>query len=371
MRGLPIPEGLTVSFVSSEEMRAFVDRWVEESYTEKEGLVDGAFLFLLDFIKESDDVKRIIAARYSGEVVGFYDRVSKELLILSSGNQNLHPDEKWIFVHEVVHALQDEAIDLNSLYLDKWLREDSLLARKALVEGDARYLDWRYRNEFLTDAEKSQLFTSFSGGGSSGVREIRFFSKIGRFPYSKGIQFVYELLKHGGVEGLNQAFANPPQSTEQILWPDKYLAGETPVEISVPDFIQALGPSWHVLDSGVIGEYILRLYLENHLDEETAQNAASGWGGDNYVLVRNNNNGETALVSLSAWDTVKDAGQFFEAYERYAEEVGIQVISTEETSRTWSGAERTVHLVMNEARVLLIIGNSLDTVEIISDVVTL
>ena len=346
-----------------------MDRWVEESYTEEEGLVDGAFLFLLDFIKESDDVKKIIAARYSGDVVGFYDRVAKELLILSSGQQGLHPDEKWVFVHEVIHALQDEAIGLDSLYPDKWLREDSLLARKALVEGDARYFDWRYRNEFLTDAEKSQLFTSFSGGGSSEVREIQFFSKIGRFPYSKGIQFVYQLLRHGGVEALNQAFANLPQSTEQILWPEKYLAGETPVEISLPDFLQALGPSWHVLDSGVIGEYILRLYLENHLDEETALNGASGWGGDSYAIVRDGEEGDTALVSLSVWDYAYEAEEFFETYEQYAEKASLQLALSNQRLRSWSNSNRSVHLEINGDRVLLIIGNSLPTITTLSELV--
>ena len=162
------------------------------------------------------------------------------------------------------------AIHLNSLYPDKWLRKDSLLARKALVEGDARYFDWRYMEELLTNAEKSLLFTSFSGGGSSGVREIKFFSRIGSFPYNEGAWFVSKLVEHGGVKGLHQAFANPPQSTEQILWPNKYLDGEAPVQVDMPDFLYALGPSWYVLDSGAIGEFILRLHLENHLDEWTA-----------------------------------------------------------------------------------------------------
>ena len=164
MRGLPLPNDLTISLVSDEEMSDFVSQWVEESYTEEEALIDREFLLLLDFIRESDDVKRVIAAQYSGTVVGFYDRENKDLLILSGGQQDLHPDEKWVFVHEFVHALQDDAIHLNSLYPDKWFREDSLLARKALVEGDARYFDWRYREEILTNAEKSRLFTSFSGG---------------------------------------------------------------------------------------------------------------------------------------------------------------------------------------------------------------
>ena len=55
-------------------MADFVAQWVEESYTEEEALIDREFLLLLDFIRESDDVKKVIASRYSGGVVGFYDR---------------------------------------------------------------------------------------------------------------------------------------------------------------------------------------------------------------------------------------------------------------------------------------------------------
>ena len=369
MRGLPLPNDLTISLVSDEEMSDFVSQWVEESYTEEEALIDREFLLLLDFIRESDDVKRVIAAQYSGTVVGFYDRENKDLLILSGGQQDLHPDEKWVFVHEFVHALQDDAIYLNSLYPDKWFREDSLLARKALVEGDARYFDWRYREEILTNAEKSRLFTSFSGGGSSGVREIKFFSRIGSFPYNEGSYFVSDLVEHVGVKGLHQAFANPPQSTEQILWPDKYLDGEAPVQVDMPDFLQGLGPSWHVLDSGVIGEFILKLHLENHLDEWTALDAAYGWGGDSYAVVRDSVNGETVLVSLSVWDYPYEAQGFFEVYEQYAQRAGGQLTSSEESSRSWVGDKRYVHLAIDEDRVLLIIGNSQSTVEKISDAV--
>ena len=369
MRDLPLPQDLTFSLVSKEEMADFVAQWVEESYTEEEALIDREFLLLLDFVRESDDVKKVIASRYSGGVVGFYDRENKDLLILSGGQQDLHPDEKWVFVHEVVHALQDGAIHLNSLYPDKWLRKDSLLARKALVEGDARYFDGRYREELLTNAEKSRLFTSFSGGGSSGVREIKFFSRIGSFPYNEGAWFVSDLVEHGGVKGLHQAFANPPQSTEQILWPDKYLDGEAPVQVDMPDFLYALGPSWYVLDSGAIGEFILRLYLENHLDEWTASNAAYGWGGDSYAVVRDSVNGETVLVSLSVWDHPYEAQGFFEVYEQYAQQAGGQLTSSEESSRSWTGDKRYVHLAIDEDRVLLIIGNSQETVDTISEVV--
>ena len=168
---------------------------------------------------------------------------------------------------------------------------------------------------------------------------------------------------------MHQAFANPPQSTEQILWPDKYLGGEAPVQVDMPDFLYALGPSWYVLDSGAIGAFILKLHLENHLDEWTALNAAYGWGGDSYAVVRDSVNGETVLVSLSVWDHPHEAQGFFEVYEQYAQQAGGQLTSSEESSRSWTGDKRYVHLAIDEDRVLLIIGNSQETVDTLSEVV--
>ena len=366
---MPIPQGLTVSFVSAEEMRAFVERWVINSYTDEEATVDREFLLLLDFINERHNVKDMIVARYSGNVIGFYDREDKELLVLSRGNQDLHPDEKWVFAHEIIHALQDHAFDLNSLYPDKWLREDDLLAKKALVEGDARHFDRRYREEVLTEEERDLLGTSRTGGSRPAVRPTRFFLWFGIFPYDQGSFFVSQLERYGGLQALDEAYSNPPQSTEQILHPGKYRSGEAPVQVSIPNFLDTLGPSWQLFDTGVIGEFIMKLHLENQLNYTEASSAAAGWSGDAYALGMDTATGESALVSLSAWDSTEDAQQFFRSYEKYAVEAGGQLASSQESAMVWTRSGRSVHLEIEGDRVLLIIGSSQSTVEAISQVV--
>ena len=86
---------------------------------------------------------------------------------------------------------------------------------------------------------------------------------------------------------------------------------------------------------GPLERLILKLYLENHLDEWTASNAAYGWGGDSYAVVRDSVNGETVLVSLSVWDHPYEAQGFFEVYEQYAQQAGGgELTSSEESSRS-------------------------------------
>ena len=368
MRGLPIPQGLTVSLVSDEEMRAFVEQWVEDSYTENEASIDREFLLLLDFIHENRDVKQTVRASYSGGVIGFYDRDSRELLVLSEDNGNLHPDTKRTFAHEIIHALQDHAFNLNSLYPDKWLRQDSLLARKALVEGDARYFDRKYAYELLTEEEQNLLGTSYRSEGS---RDSTYFhSWLGYFPYGSGSSFVSYVDAYLGLEDLNKAYSNLPTSTEQILHPEKYRSGEAPIRVNLPDVIELLGTGWEVMDSGVIGELILSMHLHTYLDFRGARPSAAGWGGDSYALLRHSGNGETAIVSITAWDSVPLAQSFFGTYSDAAERsADWRLIHSGESIRRWSGKGRTVHLEIDSNTVVLIIGNSQSTVETISDAV--
>ena len=113
----------------------------------------------------------------------------------------------------------------------------------------------------------------------------------------------------------------------------------------------------------------MKLHLENHLNYTEAANAATGWGGDAYELVRDTATGESALVSLPAWDSTEDAQQFFRAYEKYAVEAGGQLTSSHESAMVWTSSGRSVHLEIEGDRVLLIIGSSQSTVEAISQVV--
>ena len=350
-------------------MRAFVERWVEDSYTEKEASIDREFLLLLDFIPENRDVKQTVRASYSGGVVGFYDRDSRELLVLSEDDGTLHPDTKRTFAHEIIHALQDHTFNLNSLYPDKWLRQDSLLARKALVEGDARYYEQWYAYELLPEEERNLLGTST---GSGGHREPipYFYAWLGNFPYSSGPSFIYNILANLGLEELNRAYSNPPMSTEQILHPEKYLSGEAPIQVVLPDLTESLAEGWEVIDEEVIGELVLSMHLHTYLDFQGDRPSVAGWGGDSYALLRHSGNGETAIVSITAWDSVPLAQSFFGTYSDVAERsTHWRLIHSGESIRRWSGKGRTVHLEMDSNTVVLIIGNSQSTVETLSDAV--
>jgi hypothetical protein len=124
--------------------------------------------------------------------------------------------------------------------------------------------------------------------------------------------FVQGLQSRGGWKAVDDAFAKPPASTEQVLHPEKYAAGEAPAAVSLPsDLAAKLGSGWSVPLVDTFGEFQLGVWLRNSpgIDKATADAAAAGWGGDRIAAIKGPN-GAWGVVLRTAWDTAKDAGEF-------------------------------------------------------------
>ena len=62
------------------------------------------------------------------------------------------------------------------------------------------------------------------------------------FPYTTGLTYVQAAQTAGGWPAVDAFFKTMPESTEQILHPDKYTAHETPVKVELPaDLATRLG----------------------------------------------------------------------------------------------------------------------------------
>jgi hypothetical protein len=178
------------------------------------------------------------------------------------------------------------------------------------------------------------------------------------FPYQEGMAWTRELYQMGGWKEVSAAFTTLPQSSEQILHPEKYFVREGPVKVTLPDLRAPLGRGWHRLDYDVNGEWSFYLILDQFLKSPAeSRRAAAGWGGDRYAVYENSR-GQVAYASLSAWDTERDAREFFEAYVkrtglRYPTSRGDSAGSDARTFRTPEG---NVLIELRAKRVLVIEG---------------
>jgi hypothetical protein len=120
--------------------------------------------------------------------------------------------------------------------------------------------------------------------------------------------------------------------------------------------------SWHRIDSDVNGEWSYYLLLDQFLKSTSeSRRAAAGWGGDRYDLYEGPA-GQVFLAHLSAWDTEKDAREFFDAYVkrtklRYAQASAVEAASADKNlRREWKTAEGVVVIEIRGSRVLVVEG---------------
>src|SRR5262249_4037409 len=131
------------------------------------------------------------------------------------------------------------------------------------------------------------------------------------FPYTGSLALVTALQGQGGYEGVNAAYAKPPDSTEQVLHPGKYVIREAPIAGTLPPGLTpALGSGWKGAGQDMLGELVFRLWLsQNRVLPATGTEAAAGWGGDRLVLLRGPN-GATTVGMATEWDMPSDAAEF-------------------------------------------------------------
>lgn len=190
----------------------------------------------------------------------------------------------------------------------------------ALYRGDAVLLMNQWVNKYANAAD-NQAITSFNSAQVAFPESSPpdFITRNIKFPTTIGYAFVKALFAKGGWGVVNQAYKNPPLSTEQILHPEDYLARKAPVAISIPDISGELGSDWQLMDGNSLGEwntYLLLGYgtnLKARVDDNTASSAAVGWSGDAYQVYLNGPKDKTALVVKWAWTTTDNAGEFHQA----------------------------------------------------------
>ena len=321
LRNLELIEPLDISTQSRDELREWLLESIDDEYAGDVQERDQRVMELFGFIEPGTDIVQLQLDLLGEQIAGFYDPETGEMVVVSSNSgDKLSASDEVTFAHEVVHALQDQHFDLMAIQADDSVAaDDQYLAVSALIEGDATVGQVQYMIEHpmllvslqaeLADLDSSELDSA-----------PPFISGTLLFPYDYGATFVSALYEEGGWDLVDKAFTNLPQSTEQILHPEKYLAGEAPIDVAINDPLPVLGDDWSIFDVNTLGEYIIQLFLDTgEIRPSDAQQAAEGWGGDTYVVAGTED--ETVLVWSTEWDSEEDAEEFF------------RILSTHETKR--------------------------------------
>lgn len=271
-------------------------------------------LITLGLLPPGSDLRTIMLDFQSGQVAGYYSPEKDQLYVVSRSGR-LGGAEMVTYAHEFTHQLDDQVLGLDKLDLDVADQSDRQLGRLALVEGDATSVQSSYMTSNLTPQQLGEVLAAAADPEALAALQNAppFIRETALFPYQQGLGFVSALLVRGGYAAVDDAFRNPPDSTEQILHPEKFLTREAPVAVTVPEVAKALGAGWTAAGKDTLGEEILTIWLtENGVARPQAAAAADGWGGDRLVLLRGPD-GALSIGLTTTWDTAADAGEFLAA----------------------------------------------------------
>lgn len=284
------------------QVRAYLLRRFDEEIpaAKLQGIEDAYRLFGL--IPDTLDLRGLLLDLYTEQVAGYYDPESNTLF----GVEGADPAQlRLVLAHELVHALQDQYTNLDSLLSMKG-DDDRQAAAQAILEGQANLAslqliapgkadDPAFWDNFLDALRQQQSTMPVFARSPLVVREDLL------FPYVSGAEF----MRWWATSPLRDTVPYGPRmpvSTEQILHPERYLRGDEPDALRFTgadsaEYENVLGElELHVLDAVLKGS------------DQVVTSTIPGWGGDRFRVYATADG--PALVWYTVWDSPAYAQRF-------------------------------------------------------------
>jgi hypothetical protein len=326
LRGLEPKAPISKGVKDRAEIAQYLNERIQKEYDPKQLQLEGKVLQKLGLIPATVDYRELSIRLLTDQAAGFYDEDKKAYFIASW----LPVDEqKPTMIHELTHALQDQYFDLKQILETdrKMNNDDRTLAHGAFIEGDGmavmiEYILQNTQRHFadlpdLALALKLQMST-LQDRSPIMKSAPSFMQETLLFPYGYGSSFLQQVWKKNpSWKAIDKIYSDLPASTEQIMHPEKYFGDrDEPKPVNTEALAAKLGSNWKTVYKNVLGEFGLGQLLNLHYAEGRARRAASGWGGDQVLLLENEDGKEAILVD-TVWDTADDSDKFFTAMEEW------------------------------------------------------
>lgn len=311
LSGLEAVAPVRVAERSSDQVRAFVEHRLAEDYPPD--VVDGIrdTYAMLGLLPDTLQLEALLAELYAEQIVGYYDPDSTTLYVIEGVPRDaLRP----VLAHELVHALQDQHIALDSL-ISLERGNDRQMAAQAAIEGHATLVMLAFLAGEATGGPvdpatlpdpSAQIRAGLDASAAYPVFQSApaLLREVLIFPYAEGASFAWRVWA-ARPAGARPAFPEIlPRSTEQVLAPGERFIATTdePTDVTFTD-----GAEGHrVAYENTFGAFETGLFLQLGGAERSA---ATGWDGDRYRLVEDGQ-GRRVLVWWSVWDDAASADAF-------------------------------------------------------------
>jgi hypothetical protein len=308
--GLPFKHEPVVLRRSRAQVRDYVIHKFDEDLPPADLAGIQSALRLFGLIPDSLELRSTMIDLLTEQIAGYYDPDSNALYIPA----DIEPFQLRVVVsHELVHALQDQYVRLDSIITQRHVN-DRRSAAQAILEGQATVaqipvlmpeqkpdtlpLGWFWKQRAVMAAQQAQM--------KEFARAPLWLREGLVFPYLGGADFNTWFRRKYFGRSILEAM---PRSTEQILHPERYAERDEPTDIAFEE-----ARSGEVKWEDGLGEFETRLLFQQHLGNEAeAIMLASGWDGDRYQVL-----GPTgdALVWYTVWDDAAAASRFTAGLQR-------------------------------------------------------
>jgi hypothetical protein len=294
-----------------DQVREFLLQRMQEPEIKKQVANQEVMYKLLGLAPDTLHFSDLLVRLLTEQIIGYYDPKTKVLYVV----QGSPADYSGITImHELIHALQDQYTNLDSLQHIIG-DDDRAAAAQAVIEGQATY-----EQLYIMSGGGNNIAAQFPGGWDTMRQAIRenmktqpVFSSAPRalqesmlFPYINGADFVRRYKAH---RGKGMPFGDLPATTEALMHDDKFFdKKDVPSEITLP----AIPGTFELNNMGEFGTRVL-LYAHTRI-EDLSIRASNGWDGDRYALVKTP--GGNAIVWVSVWDARQDGIEIIDALDQ-------------------------------------------------------
>ncbi|HEX6135034.1 MAG TPA: hypothetical protein VFZ24_13790 [Longimicrobiales bacterium] len=316
--GLDRREALRVRWQPREEARRYVATRLEHELPPAELESLRRTYVALGLLPDTLDLHALLLDLYTEQVLGYYAPTERTLFIV----EGAEADEVQVIAHELVHALQDQHTNLDSLVAPD-RGNDRQTAAHAALEGHAMLVMITLLAERAAGRQVDPVSLAppaLDQEEAMAAQEAEFpvFRRAPRivretllFPYIEGAAFVHALWTSRAPLPRYPAPLDSlmPQSTEQVIAPGEHFIRER--DEPVPVTLGSAPAGWRMLREDGLGQLEMSIFLAHHVDD-AARAATVGWEGDRYALLEAPGNHDV-LYWVSLWETAADADRFADA----------------------------------------------------------
>ena len=299
--GLPIRHKVKRKLITRDKVERYVEKRLKEDKDTQRLERSQLVLKKFGMIPSDYDLHSEFLKLLSEQVAAYYDSKTKTVNLLDWVQPEL---QKTVLAHELTHALQDQAVDL-----EKWgmagakddlplpdqqeqVVEEAQAARQNVTEGQAMVAMIDYTlapagvNILTAPDVVNAMRAAMREGKDAPVLAASpvFLQESLMMPYTFGLDFVREVLK---ANGKTAAFAGmlerPPIDTRQVMEPSTYLANQAVEPPTIPDLDKLIAPDYQRYDFGGMGEFDIFLLAKQYAPDVDAKQYYSHWRGGYYL----------------------------------------------------------------------------------------